>query len=87
MSAKELVMAIVCKPLSSNDILEVEKENNVVIFRRMLYDKQAGCEALISYIKKLSQPLKYLFIFGLNDCLLINGTEDMETALNRLVSM
>lgn len=87
MSAKELVMAIVCCALSGREMLQTERENNVVIFRKIIYDKQAGVEMLSTYFKKIGVPLKCLFIFGINDCLLINGAEDLETALNRLVSM
>jgi hypothetical protein len=32
-------------------------------------------------------PLKFFFIFGLNDCLLVNGAEDLKTALERLVTV
>jgi predicted MPP superfamily phosphohydrolase len=87
MSGKELVMAIVCKPLSSRDILQTEKENNVVIFRKIIYDRQAGYEALTNQLEKLRMPLKFFFIFGLNDCLLVNGAEDLKTALERLVTV
>ncbi len=87
MSGKELVMAVVCRPLSSRDILQAEKENNVVIFRKIIYDAREGRDALISQMEKLRMPLKYFFIFGLNDCLLVNGAEDLKTALERLVAM
>lgn len=85
MSGKELVMAVVCKPLSSRDILHAEKENNVVIFRKIIYDAREGRDALVKQLDKLRMPLKYFFIFGLNDCMLINCAEDLKTALERLV--
>lgn len=87
MSGKELVMAVVCNPLSSREILQTEKENNVVIFRKIIYDRQAGYEALTNQLEKLRMPLKYFFIFGLNDCMLVSCAEDLKTALERLVSM
>ena len=87
MSGKELVMAIVCCALSSREILQTEKENNVVIFRKIIYDKQAGFGLLSTYFKKIGTPLKCLFIFGMGDSMLINCAEDLEAALNRLVSI
>ncbi|HEY9177872.1 MAG TPA: hypothetical protein VIN07_09290 [Flavipsychrobacter sp.] len=87
MSGKELVMAVVCKPLSSRDILQAEKENNVVIFRKIIYDTREGRDALIAQLEKLRMPLKFFFIFGLNDCLLINCAEDLKTALERLMAL
>lgn len=87
MSGKELVMAIVCGALSSREILQTEKDNNVVIFRKIVYDRQAGIEALSSFIRKIGTPIKCMFIFGLGDTLLINCAEDLEAALTRLVGM
>ena len=80
-------MAVVCNPLSSREILQTEKENNVVIFRKIIYDRQAGYEALTNSLDKLRVPLKFFFIFGLNDCMLVSGAEEMQEALQRLVTI
>lgn len=87
MSGKELVMAILCKPLSGKDVLVTEKEYNVIIYRKLIYDSQAGVEALSKHLRSLNIPLKFLFIFGINDCVLVNSVDDMNNALQRLLTL
>lgn len=80
-------MAVLCRPLSGKDVLVTEKEYNVIIYRKLIYDSQAGVEALAKHLRSMSIPLKFLFIFGLNDCVLVNSVDDMHTALQRLLTM
>lgn len=87
MNGKELVMAILCLPLSGREVLSTEKEYDVIIYRKIIYDRQAGAEALVQHLKKLSVPLKFLFIFGTKDCLLVNSMDDMTNAMHRLLSL
>lgn len=87
MGGKELVMAILCLPLSGKDVLTTEKKYNVIIYRKITYDSHAGAEALARHLRRMSVPLKFMFIFGINDCVLVNSAEDMTAAFQRLLSI
>lgn len=87
MSGKELVMAIICFPLSVKDILSTEKAHDVIIYRKIIYDRHAGAEALAKHMRTMSIPLKFLFIFGTNDSVLVNTADDMTNAFKRLLTL
>jgi hypothetical protein len=88
MGARELVTAVLCRPISGKELLQTEKENNVVIHRNIQYDKQQGSAAFADYLHKLMKgPLKLLFIFGTCDSILVDTPEAMHSAMNRLLSL
>ncbi len=88
MSARELVMAILCKPLSGKELLLTEKENNVIIHRQMALEALKGAAAIAEYVKRLNRfPLKLMFVFGLGDIVLVNTPDDMAHVARRLLAM
>jgi hypothetical protein len=87
MGGKELVMAILCLPLTVKEVLTTEKKYNVIIYRKIVYDNHAGAEALARNLGRMSIPLKFMFIFGMDDCVLVNTADDMTMAYKRLLTM
>jgi hypothetical protein len=84
MITTEFVMAVLCAPLSGKDLLNTERDNNVRIVRKLEYhhytDYFRG-----SFLGNLANsPLKLLFIFGLEDVILVSTAEDHALVEQRL---
>ncbi|MBS1771638.1 MAG: hypothetical protein JST82_02170 [Bacteroidetes bacterium] len=88
MSARELVMAILCKPLSGKELLQTEKANNVIIHRKIEYVPKTDNNAIEDFIKHLRRlPLKLMFVFSLSDIIIVNSTDDLNDVARRLLAM
>lgn len=87
MTGKELVMAILCLPMNSRDVSLTEKGFDVIIYRKMMYDHKAGIDALTSSLRRMSIPLRYLFIFGPNDGVLVNNIDELPLVNERLSAL
>ena len=88
MSARELVMAILCKPLSGKELLQTEKANNVIIHRKMEYEPRTDSNAIEEFIKHIKRlPVKLMFIFSLSDIIIVNNADDLNEVSRRLLAM
>lgn len=80
-------MAILCLPMNSRDVSLTEKGFDVIIYRKMMYDHKAGIDALAKNLRRMSIPLRYLFIFGPNDGILVNSIEELTLVNDRLSAL
>ena len=88
MSARELVMAIMCKPISGKELLQTEKENNVIIHRKIEYTPRENSLGIDDFLKGMRRlPLKLMFIFSLSDTIVVNDIEDWDEVGRRLLAM
>ncbi len=88
MTASEYVMAILCKPLSGKELLQTEKASNVIIHRKIEYSGDKDYFSLSTFVSRLSNlPLKMMFIFGMDDCIIINNPEDTREVHRRLLAL
>ncbi|MFN4247622.1 MAG: hypothetical protein ACK4EY_07850 [Flavipsychrobacter sp.] len=88
MSAKELVMAILCKPISGKELLQTEKANNVIIHRKLEYAPKGDTNSVEDYLKSLRRlPLKLMFIFSIGEAIVINTQKDWDEVGRRLLAM
>jgi hypothetical protein len=88
MITSERVMAIICRPLSGKELLLTERDNNVIIYRRMEYDAPADSNAFAEFLKKLHDlPIKLMFIFGFGDSIIVNHPSDLNEVNRRLLAL
>lgn len=88
MSARELVMAVLCRPLSNKDLLLAEKVNNVIIHRKMEFDPEKDASTIDAFMKSIRHlPLKLMFIFSLGDIIIVNSPDDLSRVIHRLVAL
>lgn len=88
MSARELVMAILCKPISTKELLQEEQQNNVVIHRKITFEVARNAALIAERLQKISNyPLKLMFVFGISDTIIVNSPHDMAEVTRRLLSM
>lgn len=88
MSAKELVMAILCKPISGKELLQTEKANNVIIHRKIEYTPKEDTNSIEDYLKSLRRlPLKLMFIFSIGESIVIHSQKDWDEVGRRLLAM
>lgn len=88
MSARELVMAVMCKPISGKDLLQTEKANNVIIHRKIEYTPKEHLLGIEDFLKGLRRlPLKLMFIFSMGDTIVVNDMEDWDEVGRRLLAM
>jgi hypothetical protein len=88
MSARELVMAVLCKPLSVRELLQTEKANNVIIHRKMEYEPRTDRNAIEDFMKHIKRlPVKLMFIFSLSDIIIVNNAEDLNEVSRRLLAL
>lgn len=88
MGARELVMAVLCRPLSGKDLLLAEKANNVIIHRKIEYTPRSDKRAIDDFIQSVRWlPVKLMFIFATGDAIIINSTDDMTEVANRLMAV
>ncbi|HEY1030540.1 MAG TPA: hypothetical protein VGD89_02125 [Flavipsychrobacter sp.] len=87
-TARELVMAVLCRPLSGKELQLAEKASNVIIHRKIEYAGKPDISAIDEFIKSLRRfPLKLMFIFGLGDCIVVNHPDDFAEVGRRLLAM
>jgi len=88
MITSERVMAIICRPVSGKDLLLTERDNNVIIYRKMEYDAERDSTAFEEFLKKLRYlPIKLMFIFGLGDSIIVNQPSDLHEVNRRLLAL
>jgi hypothetical protein len=88
MNARELVMAIMCRPLSGKELLQTEKANNVIIHRRIEFDGTNTKQAVESFLAGLKRfPIKLMFIFGFGDSIVVHHPEDFNEVTRRLMAL
>lgn len=88
MSARELVMAVLCRPLSGKELLQTEKEKNVLIHRKIEYEPKTDSNAIEDFIKHIKKlPLKLMFVFSLSDIIIVNNSDDMNEVARKLLAM
>jgi hypothetical protein len=88
MITSERVMAVICRPVSGKELVLTEKDNNVIIHRRMEYDSKSGIQTLEVLFGNLRNlPIKLMFIFGLGDTIIINGPNDVLEVNRRLLAL
>lgn len=88
MSARELVMAILCKPLSTKDLLQAEQQHNVVIHRKITFEVARNAAIIAEHLQKISSyPLKLMFVFGIKDIIIVNSSHDMAEVSRRLLAL
>lgn len=87
-SARELVMAVLCRPLSGKELLLTEKASNVIIHRKIEYAGKPDTYAIDDFIKSLRRfPIKLMFIFGLGDSIVVNHPDDFAEVGRRLLAL
>lgn len=84
MITTEFVMAILCAPLSGADLLHAERNNNVRIMRKLEYHTHTDYFKGSFFGSLANSPLKLLFIFGLEDAILVSSAEDQYLVQQRL---
>jgi len=84
MITTEFVMAVLCTPLSGKDLLNTERTNNVRILRRLEYNDCTDYFKGSFFGNLANSPLKLLFIFGLEDVILVSNAEDQDKVQQRL---
>lgn len=84
MITTEFVMAVLCTPLSGKDLLSTERSNNVRILRRLEYHDHTDYFNGSFFGHLANSPLKLLFIFGLEDVILVSNAEDRDKVQQRL---
>jgi hypothetical protein len=85
MITTEFVMAVLCAPLSGKDLLNAERVNNVRILRKVEYDHYHDYTYGDSFFSMLANsPLKLMFIFGLEDVIVVSNREDQMEVQRRL---
>lgn len=85
MITTEFVMAVLCAPLSGKDLLNTERINNVRILRRVEYENYSDFMYGDSFFSMLANsPLKLMFIFGLEDVIVVSNTDDQAEVRRRL---
>lgn len=88
MITTERVMAIICRPVSGKELVLTEKDNNVIIHRRMEYDSKSGLQTLENLFGSLRNlPIKLMFIFGLGDTIIVNSPNDIIEVNRRLLAL
>lgn len=88
MGARELVMAVLCKPLSNKDLLQAEKVNNVIIHRKIDFEPKQDRTSVENFMKSIKRfPLKLMFIFSLGDIIIVDDTEDLSEVGRRLLAL
>lgn len=88
MSARELVMAILCRPLSGKELLQTERDNNVIIHRQVTFEVAKNAAIIAERLQRISNyPVKLMFIFGISDVILVNSPNDMAEVTQRLLNM
>jgi hypothetical protein len=88
MSARELVMAILCRPLSGKELLQTERDNNVIIHRQVTFEVAKNAAIIAERLQRISNyPVKLMFIFGISDVILVNSPNDMAEVTKRLLNM
>jgi hypothetical protein len=87
-TARELVMAILCRPLTGKELQLTEKASNVIIHRKIEYAGQHDSHSNDEFINSLRRfPLKLMFIFGLGDSIVVNHPDDFAEVGRRLLAM
>lgn len=84
MITTEFVMAVLCAPLSGKDLLNAERENNVRIIRKLEYHTHTDYFKGSFFGNLANSPLKLLFIFGLEDVILVCNADDERAVQQRL---
>ncbi len=88
MTATEHVMAVICRPLSGRELLQTEKDSNVIIHRRIEYEGGSDMFSLKRFLERMNNlPLKIMFIFGIGDSVIINRPEDTQEVYRRLLAL
>jgi hypothetical protein len=84
MITTEFVMAVLCTPLSGKDLLTAERSNNVRILRKLEYNEHTDYFRNSFLANFTNSPLKLMFIFGLEDVILVSNAQDQELVQSRL---
>ena len=84
MISLEIVVAVLCTPLSGKDLLNTERTNNVRILRRLEYHDHTDYFNGSFFGNLANSPLKLMFIFGLEDVILVRNAEDRDKVQRRL---
>ncbi|RYD55799.1 MAG: hypothetical protein EOP56_14645 [Sphingobacteriales bacterium] len=78
-------MAVLCAPLTGNDLLHTEKTNNVTIMRMLEYDNTASYFSADRFLANLVEaPWRMMFIFGQQDFIIVRTAEDKQEVCRRL---
>lgn len=83
---REYVMAILCSPLSANELQTVERNNSVYIIRRLDYsEKVFGYLVSEKFFDNYDEfPFKLMFVFGNDDTIIVRSTVDKQEVRRKL---
>jgi uncharacterized protein YbaR (Trm112 family) len=83
---REYVMAILCSPLSANELQIAEKSNGVFIIRKLDYSERTSdyitSQRFLDSYDDL--PFKLMFVFGGNDAIVVRGPIDRQEVQRKL---
>lgn len=79
-------MAILCSPLSANELQIAEKINNVFIIRKLDYgEKTSDYITNQKFLDKFDDlPFKLMFLFGNRDSIVVRSNNDREEVERKL---
>jgi hypothetical protein len=85
MITNEYVMAVLCHPLSMRELLDTEKEKQVIILRKLDYDSSLRYFSGDGATPNLAvSPVKLMFVFGTGDAIVVDTSSDREELQRRL---
>jgi hypothetical protein len=82
-------MAILCSPVSANDLQAAEKDNSVFIIRKLDYsERNTGYLSRQSFFDYYDEfPFKLMFVFGKQDAIIVRNASDKQIVENKLASI
>lgn len=88
MITNELVMAVLCHPLSMKELLQTEKTQNVIILRRLDYNEKTMYFSPGDYVPNIAiSPVKLMFVFNGGEAVVVNDYSDKLEVQRRLEKM
>jgi hypothetical protein len=88
MITNELVMAVLCHPLSMKELLQTEKTQNVIILRRLDYNEETTYFSPGDYVPNIAiSPVKLMFVFNGGEAVVVNNYSDKLEVQQRLEKM
>ncbi len=83
---REYVMAILCSPVSANDLQAAERDNSVFIIRKLDYSERTSGyltrQRFFDYLDEL--PFRLMFVFGSRDTVIVRNASDKQVVEQKL---